>query len=108
MRDMNMATDHKFEVLGNKLEVLGDKLSTEIKVLGTTMDASMDARFEISNAKSQSNFDALMIEFKDREARFWAPVVFTVSGLLCICYILSSNNAKVVAVASLKSSAAFL
>lgn len=77
VRDTNIATDHKFEVLGNKLEVLGDKLSMEIKVLGT----SIDTRFEISDAKTQSKFDALRIELKDRESRFWVRVVFTVSNL---------------------------
>jgi hypothetical protein len=88
------------KVLGDKLstetKVLGDKLSMETKVLGTTMDA-----------KTQSKFDALRIELEGREARFWARVAFTVSGLLCICYILPSNNAKVVTVASLAVSAAF-
>ena len=111
MEDMSKAMDNKFKSLG-------DKLSMEIKGLSTTMDArftimdarftTMDARFEISNAKTQSKLDALRIELKDREARFWARAIFTVSGLLCICYILPSNNVKVLAVAGLTSSAAFL
>jgi hypothetical protein len=104
MRDMSTATDNKLNSFGHKLEVLGDKLSMEIKVLGTTMDA----RFEISDGKTQSKFDALRIELREREVRFWVRVVFTVSGLLCICYILPSNNAKLVAVAGLASGAAVL
>jgi hypothetical protein len=133
MRDMSTATDDKLRGLGDKLtmevNVLGDnlavlgkelsmenkilrkELSMEIKNLGTTMDArfeTMVVRFRTSDAKTQSKIDALRIELKDREARFWALVVFPVSGLLCICYILPSNNAKVVVVASLASSAAFL
>ena len=101
---MSKATD-------DKLKNLGDKLSMEIKGLSIAMDARftiMDARFEISNAKTQSKLDALRIELKGREARFWARAIFTVSGLLCICYILPSNNVKVLAVAGLTSSAAFL
>jgi hypothetical protein len=97
--------------MNNKIQSLGDKLVIEIKVLGTTMNArfaTMDTRFETSNAKMQSKFDRLRIELKDREARFWLRVVFTVSGLLCICYILSSNNAKVLAVAGVTFSATFL
>jgi hypothetical protein len=115
MKDIGKATN-------DKLRSLGDKLSMEIKVLATTIDARFerfDARFEIFDARTQSKFDALRMELKDRETqlkmelkdretRFWARVVFTVSRLLCTCYILPSNNAKVVAVAGLTSSAAFL
>ena len=45
----------------------------------------------------------LKIELKDRETRFWARAIFTVSDRY-ICYMLSSDNIKVLAVASLVSS----
>jgi hypothetical protein len=109
--DMSKAMDNKMQSLGEKLFVEIKVLGTEIRVLGTTMDArfaTMDARIKTSNAKIQSKFDGLKIELKDREARFWARVFFTVSGLLGICYLLPSNSAKVLAVAGVTSSAAFL
>jgi len=101
--------------ISTEVKALGERLSMEIKVLGIIMDA----RFEVANAQIQSKFDTfrvdirskfdvLGVELEDREARFWARAIFTVSGLLCICYTLSSNNVKVLAVAGLTSSAAFL
>jgi hypothetical protein len=117
MRDMSTATDHKLkslsdklEVLGVKVEALGDRLST-VDTRFITMDGrfvTMGGRFDISNAKTQSNVDALRLELKDREVQFWARLFFPVSSLLCICYILPSNNAKAVVLASFTSTAAFL
>lgn len=117
-----MATDDKLKGLDDRhameIKGLGDKLTIEIKELSMeikglfmeikALGTNMDARFETSNAKAQSKSDMLRVELKDREARFWARAIFTASSLLCICYTLPSNNVKVLAVAGLTSSAAFL
>lgn len=50
----------------------------------------------------------LRVESRDREVRSLNPAIFTVSGLLCICYILPSNNVKLLAVAYFTTTAAVL
>jgi len=80
----------QFDSMQGRFDGRFDSLTAEIKVL----TSDFNAKINVLTSDFKAGFDKFRQETSERENKFWIRVVFGVSSLLCIYYILPSNNMK--------------